>query len=130
MLTIGQVARQAGLRTTTLRYYESIGILAPPVRVSGQRRYDERVFRQLAVIKVAQRAGFTMAQIHMLLHEFPDDAPPPERWRAMAHPRLAEVQVLMRQLQESQRILEGMLECECHSMDECATCVEQSGNQG
>src|SRR5262249_33883910 len=59
ILTIGQVAHQAKLKTSTLRYYEDIGLIPPPVRLSKQRRYDDSVFQRLALIKLAQRAGFT-----------------------------------------------------------------------
>jgi MerR family transcriptional regulator, redox-sensitive transcriptional activator SoxR len=41
-LAIGEVARRAGIRPSALRYYESIGLLPAPTRVSGRRRYDER----------------------------------------------------------------------------------------
>ena len=40
-LTISEVARQAGIRASAIRYYESVGLLPPPQRVSGQRRYHE-----------------------------------------------------------------------------------------
>ncbi len=123
MLTIGQVARQAGIRTSTLRYYEEIGLLAAPARVSGQRRYDEGILRRLALIKLAQRAGLTIAEIHTLLHDFPDETLPAERWRTLAEPKLAEVQHLMQHLQDMQRLLEQTLECECRSMDECGSCA-------
>ncbi|MFN8565769.1 MAG: MerR family DNA-binding transcriptional regulator, partial [Anaerolineae bacterium] len=39
-MTISEVARRVGVRTSTLRYYESIGLLPAPKRVSGRRRYD------------------------------------------------------------------------------------------
>lgn len=62
-LTIGEVARRAGLRPSALRYYESVGILSPPQRVSGQRRYDATALQRIALIQLAQRAGFTIAEI-------------------------------------------------------------------
>ncbi|HLU10628.1 MAG TPA: MerR family transcriptional regulator [Oceanobacillus sp.] len=42
-LTIGEMANMIGVQTSTLRYYESIGILPPPRRVSGRRRYSRDV---------------------------------------------------------------------------------------
>ena len=47
-LRIGQVADRAGVRVSLIRYYEDIGLLPEPARVSGQRRYDETVLRRLA----------------------------------------------------------------------------------
>jgi redox-sensitive transcriptional activator SoxR len=124
MLTIGQVAHHAGLKTTTLRYYEEIGLLPSPARVSGQRRYDETVFRQLALIRLAQRAGFTLAEIRSLLHDFPEDAPPAERWHKLARPKLAEVQALIQRAEEMQSTLERMLDCTCESLAQCSPVTE------
>src|SRR5262249_32629465 len=111
MLTIGQVARRAGIRTATLRYYESVGLLPSPARQNGHRRYEESVFGQLRLIKMGQRAGFSIAQIHMLLHGFPDGTPPAERWQHLAAPKLVEVQAMISKLLETRDILEHALEC-------------------
>jgi MerR family transcriptional regulator, redox-sensitive transcriptional activator SoxR len=121
MLTIGQVARRAGIRTSTLCYYESTGLLPAPTRLGGQRRYGEEVFRQLALIGLAQRAGFTIAQIHTLLHGFPEITPASERWQVLAAPKLAEVQALMQRLLEMQDALERTLKCRCAALEDCVT---------
>lgn len=47
-------------RASTIRYYESIGVLPRPEREAGQRRYGIDVLRRLAIIDIAQRAGFTL----------------------------------------------------------------------
>ena len=67
-LRIGEVAKLAGTTPRTIRYYEEIGLLPPPERVSGQRRYDETVLRRLSVIDVAQRAGLSLDEISELVH--------------------------------------------------------------
>ena len=51
-LTIGAVARAAGVAATTLRYYEQIGLVPAPARVGGQRRYDDAVLTRLEVIRL------------------------------------------------------------------------------
>jgi len=119
MLTIGQVARRSGVRTSALRYYESIGLLPAPMRLGGQRRYGEDVFQQLALIGLAQRAGFSIAQIHTLLHGFPAQTPASERWQALAAPKLAEVQAMMQRLSEMQNTLERTLACTCTALEDC-----------
>lgn len=45
--TIGEVARRAGVRPSTLRYYERIGVLPSPERSNGRRRYDGEVLREV-----------------------------------------------------------------------------------
>jgi len=52
-LTIGDVARRAGVRTSALRYYEAAGVLHPMRRTHGRRMYDEGVFESLALIRLA-----------------------------------------------------------------------------
>ena len=66
-LTIGQIARQAGLKTSAIRYYESVGLLPEPRRESGQRRYGNATLRRLRVIDVAKRAGFSLDEARVLL---------------------------------------------------------------
>jgi len=81
--TIGEVARRAGVRPSALRYYERIGVLPLPGRENGRRQYDEEVLREvlgrLAIVRVAQQAGFTIAEIRTLLDGFSEDTPPSER---------------------------------------------------
>lgn len=52
-LSIGQVARLAGVKTSAIRYYESIGVLPPPARESGHRRYGAPL-RELAGRKLPE----------------------------------------------------------------------------
>src|SRR5918992_1339605 len=66
-LTIGEVARRAGLQPSAIRYYEQIGLLPAPGRQSGRRRYDPAVLDRLTVIRVGQAAGLTLAEIRELV---------------------------------------------------------------
>ena len=66
-LTIGEVARRAGVAPSAIRYYESIGLLPEPERESGQRRYEESVIGKLAFVGVAQSAGFSLEEIKELV---------------------------------------------------------------
>lgn len=119
--TIGQVAAQAGVPASTIRYYERIGLLPAPGRVSGQRRYEDGIAQRLGVIRLAQQAGFSIAEIQSLLHDFPDDASPSERWQRLAHQKLAELDEQMRVLQAMKRLLKQTLQCQCESLEQCAT---------
>ena len=57
-LTIGEVAEATGVPTSTLRYYEKLGIIPPPQRSSGQRRYYPEVLQLIAVIRLGKDVGF------------------------------------------------------------------------
>lgn len=122
-LTIGEVARQAGLRTSAIRYYEEIGVLPMPERTHGHRRYSSRVFQQLAFIQLAQAAGFSMAEIQTLVSGFDENAPLGVRWRTLAEQKLAELGVLMTRAQGMKRVLEEGIRCQCLNLDECLLCA-------
>jgi MerR family redox-sensitive transcriptional activator SoxR len=119
-LSIGAVATRAGLQPSAIRYYEQVGLLEAPPRAHGRRRYDPVVLDQLAVIGVAQQAGFTIAEIRTLLHGFDPDTPAAERWRALAERKLPQVEALVARAQEMKRIIEASLRCECLTLEECA----------
>ena len=61
-LSIGQVARAAGIAASALRYYEKASLVPPPPRKSRQRRYDESIFGRLELIRLALDAGFTIRE--------------------------------------------------------------------
>ena len=98
MLTIGEVARRTGRRTSAIRYYEDIGVLPAPVEEDGRRRYDEQVIRTLSVIDTAQRAGLSLDEIKALLGASSDDSSSIDRLRAIAgQEKLPEIRMLVEQ---------------------------------
>ncbi len=123
-MSIGEVARKAGVRTSALRYYERIGLLPRAGRENGRRRYDGEALREaldrLAVVRVAQQAGFTISEIRTLLDGFSEDTPPSERWRVLAQDKLPEVEALVKRALGMKDLLERGLRCECLSLEECA----------
>ena len=119
-MRIGEVAAQAGIRPSAVRYYERVGLLPEPWRVSGQRRYGPEVLLLLAGISVAQRAGFTVAEIKQLFYGFPDEDRPSQRWAELAKEKLAELDQLIRRTQEMKRLLREGLRCGCTALDECS----------
>src|SRR5215210_6729851 len=117
-MRIGEVARQAGVRVSLIRYYEEIGLLPEPERVSGQRRYDETVLRRLAVVDVAQRAGLSLDEIRELVEHGND--PLADRLRELAERRLPEIDALIDRAQRVRTWLQIATGCGCQSIDECA----------
>jgi MerR family redox-sensitive transcriptional activator SoxR len=117
-LRIGQVAERAGVRVSLIRYYEEIGLLPEPERVSGQRRYDESVLRRLAVIDVAQRAGLALDEIKELVEHGND--PMSDRLRELAARRLPEIDALIDRAQRVRRWLQDASGCGCARIDDCA----------
>jgi DNA-binding transcriptional MerR regulator len=117
-LTIGAVAREAGVAATTLRYYEQIGLVPPAARIGGQRRYDESVLARLEVIRLCKSAGFALEEIQLL---FADDAPGRPTSRALAEAKLAEIDAQMQSLARAREVIEWGMRCTCPSIDAC-TC--------
>lgn len=67
-LSIGQLAKQAGVGIDTVRYYERDGLLAPAGRLaSGYRRYGATELRRLRFIRRAKALGFSLEEIRSLL---------------------------------------------------------------
>lgn len=125
-LTISEVSKRAGIRASAIRYYESVQLLPPARRSGGQRRYNPDILRQLSFIQVAQTAGFTLAEIQTLINELDEKAPLSERWQALAHQKLAEVDALMRKVQGMKMILVNGLNCHCADLEECMDCIIRS----
>jgi MerR family redox-sensitive transcriptional activator SoxR len=119
-LTIGEVARNAGIRPSAIRYYEEIGILPEAERVGGQRRYGIAILDRLKVIQMAQEAGFTIAEIRTLFDEFDPCTPASERWRALSVRKINEIDALIARAGLMRRVLQESLRCDCLTLDECA----------
>jgi MerR family transcriptional regulator, copper efflux regulator len=67
-LTIGQMAKQAGVGVETIRFYERKGLVEQPARrQSGYRQYSQEVVRRIRFIKRAQELGFSLKEITELL---------------------------------------------------------------
>jgi MerR family redox-sensitive transcriptional activator SoxR len=116
-LSIGDIAQQAGVRPSRIRYYESIGILPIPDRISGKRRYRSDVLRRLTVITAAQRIGFTLDEIRELLG--PGRRPAHERLRTLAIHKLPEIEELIERATTIRQLLITCAGCECDSLSEC-----------
>lgn len=118
-LSIGEVARRTGVAASALRYYEDAGLLPAPRRVGGRRRYDPEVLRRVEVLRCAQQAGFTLAEIRTLFHGFGADTPLGERWNALAHDKLRELDALIARAGQMKRAILAGMECGCVRLEDC-----------
>lgn len=118
VLSIGEVARQAGMRASRIRYYESVGVLPAPERVSGMRRYEPDVVRRLGIIDVAQRVGFTLEEIRALLST--EEGTAHEQLRRLAERKLPDIDQLIQRANAVRRWLEMTSHCDCETLDACS----------
>jgi MerR family transcriptional regulator, redox-sensitive transcriptional activator SoxR len=126
-LTIGQVARKAGVAPSSIRYYESIGVLPQPDRLHGQRRYGPEVLGKLAFIGVAQTAGFKLSEIKDLVESVDARDGMAGRMRSLSSRKLEEVEILLARTRAMKGWLEVSTNCGCSTPDEC-TLFEAPGN--
>jgi MerR family redox-sensitive transcriptional activator SoxR len=119
-LTIGQVARRAGLNVSAIRYYEAQALLPEPPRVSGQRRYGEATLARLGVIDVAKRAGFSLDEIRTLLTATDAGEPAHAQLQELARRKLPEVEELIARADAVRRWLTTATSCGCETLEVCA----------
>ncbi|MER6450084.1 MerR family transcriptional regulator [Streptomyces venezuelae] len=118
-LGIGELARQVGMQPSALRYYESVGLLPPAERASGRRVYPAGTVRRLALIRMAQRAGFTLAEIRGLL-DGDAERGATRQWRALAERKLPELDVVIEQTRILRAAVADCLACGCMNFEKCA----------
>ena len=105
-MTIGEVARRAGVSTSAVRYYEQLGLIAADVRHAGQRRFRMETLRRLVFIGMLQDAGLTLDEIAGVLH-----AESVAEWKAIAARRLDALDDEISRLEQARSVLNGALLC-------------------
>jgi MerR family redox-sensitive transcriptional activator SoxR len=116
-MSIGEVARKMGLRSSAIRYYEKLGLIPKATRLSGRRRYDERVLERLAMVRLTKHVGFSIAEIKVLLRGV-DSRPPPARWRKLAAEKVAQVDAFVVQARTIRKLLSETLDFQCPKLVE------------
>src|SRR6266446_5674093 len=107
ILSIGQVARRAGVGVETVRFYEREGLLEePPRRASGYRQYSEEVVKRIGFIKRAQQLGFSLKEISELLLRV-DAQTSCEEVKGRTEAKIAEVE---RKMVELRRMRQALLQ--------------------
>jgi len=118
-MTIGELGRESRVPATTIRYWEKIGVLPKPVRVSGQRRYPPDAVQRLAVLRMAQACGFRLEEMRHLLHGFEAGVKPPRRWQELARRKQQELDEQIARLKAMRRVVDQVLQCRCVELPEC-----------
>jgi DNA-binding transcriptional MerR regulator len=116
LLDIGEVAARSGLAPSALRFYERRGLIRPADRRGGRRAYRPDVLNRLAVIDMAQEAGFTLSETAELLR-----TRSPNGRRARLHAKLDELEERIRRAEQARDVLRHALACPSASMERCET---------
>jgi MerR family redox-sensitive transcriptional activator SoxR len=127
-MKIGQLARSANLNASAIRYYEKCGLLAPPQRVGGQRRYPADAVHRVLLIRFATDMGFTLSEIKLFLSGLRDNTPVGPRWKKLAARKLLEVEQTIARSLKLRSLLQGLSHCHCASLQQCVRALGLSQN--
>jgi len=112
-MTIGQVARKTGVAQSAIRYYEASGLLPRPSRKNGARQYDDDIIDQLKILRFLRRAGITIRGLATISSQQRGTEVRREVWLGVIRQRIADLDALMIEAQETKRRLEETIACEC-----------------
>ena len=119
-LTIGQISQRSGVPISTLHFYERKGLIGSERNSANHRVYRRELLRRVTVIKVAQRAGITLAEISEAMSHLPmDRVPDTADWAALAevwHDDLTTRLETLTALRDKMAICIG---CGCLSVERC-----------
>ena len=119
-LTVGQLAARSGVAVSALHFYESRGLIRSHRTAGNQRRYDRDMLRRVAIIRVGQEIGISLAEIGAALASLPEGRTPgKEDWAQMAAGWAAALDRRIAQLQELRAGLTDCIGCGCLSTEHC-----------
>jgi len=119
-MTIGSLAKAAGINVETIRYYQRLGLVAEPEKpYGGIRRYDEAALARLRFIRRARWLGFSLEEIGELLKL--EDGTHCDEAKALGERKLDNVREKIRSFQRIERVLDQLVE-ECCTQEDNVTC--------
>ncbi|SDL39098.1 MerR family transcriptional regulator [Nonomuraea jiangxiensis] len=116
-LTIGELASRTGVATSALRYWEELGLLPAPARVSGQRRYPPSAVGLVGVVLLLRNVGFTLREVKAFVtsRSLPGDG-----WRGLYRHKLTELDQRIAQAQAARTAIAHGLACPHEDILECS----------
>ncbi|MEO6082294.1 MAG: MerR family transcriptional regulator [Umezawaea sp.] len=116
-LTIGELASRTGVATSALRYWEELGLLPAPARVSGQRRYPPSAVGLVGVVLLLRNVGFTLQEVKAFIAARPLAG---GGWRELYQRKLAELDQRIAQAQAARTAIAHGLSCPHEDILECS----------
>ena len=119
-LTVGQVARRSGVSISTIHFYQAKGLIGGWRSPGNQRRFARGVLRRIAFIRVAQRAGVPLNEIHIVLSSLPHShSPTREDWRRLSSQWRDTLDERIRGLTQLRDRFAECIGCGCLSLKVC-----------
>lgn len=120
-LSIGALARRTGLSVSTIRFYESRGLVQAKRGGGNQRQFSRSDIRRLSFVLIAQQLGLSLSEIEAEISLLPRDrAPSSEEWRHVATRIRGVLAAKLVTLQKTVELLDGCIGCGCLSLERCA----------
>jgi MerR family redox-sensitive transcriptional activator SoxR len=116
LLPIDKIAKESGIASSALRYYERRGLISAGMKLRGKRHYPRSVLHRLSVIKVCQAVGFSLTEIVNMLDM---SARPVGAWRELALRRRHDIRRQIELMQSLADTLDTAIDCECVELTEC-----------
>jgi MerR family redox-sensitive transcriptional activator SoxR len=132
-LTIGALSARAGVATSALRFYESVGLIHATRTAGGQRRYPRDALRRVSFIRVAQQVGLTLSEIREAMAQLPDNRTPTHRdWERLSRSWRARLDERIAMLERLRDRLGGCIGCGCLSLQVCQlfNAEDRAGSRG
>jgi MerR family redox-sensitive transcriptional activator SoxR len=119
-LTVGEVAKRSGVAVSALHFYERQGLIHSHRTSGNQRRYDRDVLRRVAIIRVAQDLGVSLAQVGAGLATLPEGRTPTrDDWARLSSGWAAAIDGKIALLQRLRDGLTDCIGCGCLSQEHC-----------
>ncbi|MEO9330761.1 helix-turn-helix domain-containing protein [Pseudomonas guguanensis] len=115
LVDIGVLSKTSGVPTSTLRYYEQVGLIRPVCRNGLRRQYSEETIVQLALIGLGKAAGFSLEDIGAMF----DEDRNPDLARPTLLQRADELDRQVLRMTTMSRLLRHVAECPAPSHMEC-----------
>lgn len=120
-LSIGALAERTGLSVSAIRFYEAEGLVTPWRNAGGQRRFERADLRRLSFVMVAQKFGFTLAEIRAELDRLPPGrAPTKADWTRISADFRKALDARIATLTLMRDRLDSCIGCGCLSLKDCA----------
>lgn len=119
-LSVGQIAKRSGVAISTLHFYENKGLIKSERNAGNQRRFQRHILRRLAVIRIAQRLGFTLLEIRENLATLPENGPPTSAdWQRLSSRWQKDLENRIEQMNALKDKLTVCIGCGCLSVEDC-----------
>jgi DNA-binding transcriptional MerR regulator len=117
-LGIGELGRRTGLATSALRYYERVGLLTPDGRANGRRYYGPASAEQIALIRLCQDAGFTLAEVRAFVAAGSRRS---SSWTRLMETKRLELEASIVRAKQAKALIEHGLACRHRELSMCPT---------